>query len=214
MMVGQRVRVWVVGLAVMVSGWGGAVGESRAGTTDDLMDTTKHPVSVTMAMQADSFFGFNPSIYGTYGLTDDIALAFNFTYWTMINGVGVHDNAPWLETDMGLNLTFLEKRLSVTPMIGFVHGSLLSSRGGFFPNGGGSVNERTTAFEGFVPNIIANYIDNRFEGEFYLGYYKAIRSEGAAEAAARSAVRAWSIPTAWGPAKPVVGAPGTSCTTG
>ena len=142
------------------------------------MDTTKHPVSVTMAMQADSFFGFNPSIYGTYGLTDNIALAFNFTYWTMISGVGVHDNAPWLETDVGLNFTFLEKRLSVTPMIGFVHGSLLSSRGGFFPNGGGSVNERTTAFEGAVPNIIANYIDNRFEGEFYLGYYKAIRSEG------------------------------------
>ena len=45
-------------------------------------------------------------------------------------------------------------------------------------NGGGSVNERTTAFEGAVPNIIANYIDDRFEGEFYLGYYKAIRSEG------------------------------------
>jgi hypothetical protein len=145
---------------------------------DDLMDTSKHPVSVTMAMQADSFFGFNPSIYGTYGLTDDIALAFNFTYWTMISGVGVHDNNPWLETDVGLNLTFLEKRLSITPMIGFVHGQLLSSRGGFFPNGGGSVNERTTAFEGAVPNITMNYLDNRFEAEFYLGYYKAIRSEG------------------------------------
>ncbi|MGZ8423317.1 MAG: hypothetical protein ACXWV7_10320, partial [Nitrospira sp.] len=42
-------------------------------TMDSLMDTTKHPVSVTMAMQADSFFGFNPSIYGTYGLTDNVA---------------------------------------------------------------------------------------------------------------------------------------------
>jgi hypothetical protein len=178
MLVGRKARTWVLGLALLAGGGGGALGEAQAGTTDDLMDTTKHPVSVTMAMQADSFFGFNPSIYGTYGLTDNIALAFNFTYWTMINGVGVHDNAPWLETDMGLNFTFLEKRLSVTPMIGFVHGQLLSSRGGFFPNGGGSVNERTTAFEGVVPNIIANYTDDRFEGEFYLGYYKAIRSEG------------------------------------
>ncbi|MDQ1291097.1 MAG: hypothetical protein QG615_898, partial [Nitrospirota bacterium] len=157
MLVGRKARTWVLGLALLAGGGGGALGEAQAGTTDDLMDTTKHPVSVTMAMQADSFFGFNPSIYGTYGLTDNIALAFNFTYWTMINGVGVHDNAPWLETDMGLNFTFLEKRLSVTPMIGFVHGQLLSSRGGFFPNGGGSVNERTTAFEGVVPNIIANY---------------------------------------------------------
>lgn len=178
MLVGRKGRAWVLGLALIASGWGGALSEVRAGTTDDLMDTTKHPVSVTMAMQADSFFGFNPAIYGTYGLTDNVALAFNFTYWTMISGVGVHDNNPWLETDVGLTFTSLEKRLSVTPMIGFVHGQLLSSRGGFFPNGGGSVNERTTAFEGFVPNIIANYIDNRFEGEFYMGYYKAIRSEG------------------------------------
>ncbi len=178
MLVGRKARAWVLGLALMAGGGGGAFAEAQAATTDDLMDTTKHPVSVTMAMQADSFFGFNPSIYGTYGLTDNIALAFNFTYWTMISGVGVHDNAPWLETDVGLNFTFLEKRLSVTPMIGFVHGSLLSSRGGFFPNGGGSVNERTTAFEGAVPNIIANYVDDRFEGEFYMGYYKALRSEG------------------------------------
>ncbi|HNK15313.1 MAG TPA: hypothetical protein PLZ20_12145, partial [Nitrospira sp.] len=158
MLVGRMARAWVLGLALMVGGAGVVLVEAQAATTDDLMDTTKHPVSVTMAMQADSFFGFNPSIYGTYGLTDNIALAFNFTYWTMISGVGVHDNAPWLETDVGLNFTFLDKRLSVTPMIGFVHGSLLSSRGGFFPNGGGSVNERTTAFEGAVPNIIANYI--------------------------------------------------------
>ncbi|HJU06259.1 MAG TPA: DUF6733 family protein [Nitrospiraceae bacterium] len=146
--------------------------------TESLMDTKKHPVSVTMALQADSFFGFNPQVYGTYGLTDNVALAFNFTYWTMISGIGVHDNNPWLETDVGLSLTFLDKRLAITPMIGFVHGQLLSSRGGFFPNGAGSVNERTTAFEGAVPNITMNYIDNRFESEFYMGYYKAIRSEG------------------------------------
>jgi hypothetical protein len=146
--------------------------------TEDLMDTKKHPVTVTMALQADSFFGFNPQIYGTYGLTENVALAFNFTYWTMISGVGVHDANPWLETDIGLSFTMLDKRLAITPMIGFVHGQLLSSRGGFFPNGGGSVNERTTAFEGAVPNITVNYIDKYVEGEFYLGYYKAIRSEG------------------------------------
>ena len=96
----------------------------------------------------------------------------------MIGGVGVHDHNPWLETDGGLNFTFLAKRLSVTPMIGFVHGQLLSSGGGFFPNGGGSLNERTTAFQGAVPNSTINYLDTLFEGEWYLGYYMAIRSEG------------------------------------
>ncbi|MFO0774090.1 MAG: DUF6733 family protein [Nitrospiraceae bacterium] len=172
----QSVRAWVFGLAVVAGV--GLSAQSSAIAEDDLMDTKKHPTSVTMAMQADSFFGFNPAVYGTYGLTDNISLAFGFTYWTQINGIGVHNNAPWLETDFGLNFKFLDKRLSITPMIGFVHGTLLSSRGGFFPNGGGSVNERTTAFDGAVPNITMNYMDDRLEGEFYLGYYKALRSEG------------------------------------
>lgn len=172
---GRRVRAGCLVLGLLCA-WGAA--PAKAGMTDDLMDTTKHPVSVTMAMQADSFFGFNPSIYGTYGLTENVALAFNITYWTAISGLGVHNNTPWLETDMGVNLTFLDKRLSITPMIGFVHGQLLSSRGGFFSNGDGSTNERTTAFEGVVPNLTMNYLDDRFEGEFYIGYYKAIREEG------------------------------------
>lgn len=177
--VGYRgVRGWVVGTLLGISGLVLSPGVSQAGMTDDLMDTTKHPVSVTMAMQADSFFGFNPAIYGTYGLTDNVALAFSVTYWTAISGIGVHNNNPWLETDMGLNLTFLDKRLSITPMIGFVHGQLLSSRGGFFSNGDGATNERTTAFEGIVPSLTMNYVDDRFEGEFYMGYYKAIREEG------------------------------------
>jgi len=173
---GRRRPVLVVGVLIVWMLFGSAA--LPAWAADDLMDTTKHPVAVTMAMQADSFFGFNPSVYGTYGLTKDIAFAFNVTYWTMISGVGVHDANPWLETDVGLNFTFLEKRVSITPMVGFVHGQLLSSRGGFFPNGGGSVNERTTVFDGIVPNITANYLDDRLEGEFYMGYYKALRSEG------------------------------------
>jgi hypothetical protein len=51
-------------------------------------------VSVTMAMQADSFFSFNTSIYGTYGLRDNVALAVRSTCWTMSSGVGVHEKVP------------------------------------------------------------------------------------------------------------------------
>ena len=178
MVVRRYAQKWVSGVVMAAGLMMASTGQVQAGMTDDLMDTTKHPVSVTMAMQADSFFGFNPAIYGTYGLTDNVALAFSVTYWTAISGIGVHNNNPWLETDMGLNLTFLDKRLSITPMLGFVHGQLLSSRGGFFSNADGSTNERTTAFEGIVPSLTMNYSDDRFEGEFYLGYYKAIREEG------------------------------------
>ena len=59
--------------------------------------------------------------------------------------------------------------------------SALVGTGGYFPNGGGSVNRRTTAFERAMPNVTMNYLDNRFEGEFYLGYYKVIRSEGGSD---------------------------------
>ena len=174
----RGVRGWVVGTLLGISGLVLSPGLSQAALTDDLMDTTKHPVSVTMAMQADSFFGFNPAVYGTYGLTKDVALAFNATYWTNLGGVGAHDQNPWLEFDLGLNLTFFDKRLSVTPMIGTVHGMLLSSRAGSFSKGGSNVDARTTAFDGWVPSLQTNYLDDRFEGEFYMGYYKSGRTDG------------------------------------
>ena len=125
----RGVRGCVVGTLLGISGLILSPGVSQAGMTDDLMDTTKHPVSVTMAMQADSFFGFNPAIYGTYGLTDNVALAFSVTYWTAISGIGVHNNNPWLETDMGLNLTFLDKRLSITCLLYTSCGSNPACRG-------------------------------------------------------------------------------------
>ncbi|MGA6828630.1 DUF6733 family protein [Nitrospira sp. NS4] len=174
----QNVRGWVFGVVLGVGLLALFPSKSRAGVTDDLMDQTKHPVAVTMALQADSFFGFNPALYGTYGLTKDVALAFSTTYWTNIGGVGAHDQNPWLEFDLGLNATFLDKRLSITPMIGTVHGMLLSSRAGSFSKGGSNVNARTTAFDGWVPSLTANYLDNRFEGEFYMGYYKSGRTDG------------------------------------
>lgn len=58
--------------------------------------TEAGPVSVTMALQADTFFGFNPQVFGTYALTDHLAFAFNAVYWTDIQGMGVHDSNPWL----------------------------------------------------------------------------------------------------------------------
>ncbi len=176
---------WVAGVLTAAGVW--VAPERPVFAADDLLDTTKHPVSVTMAMQADSFFGFNPAVYGTYGLTKNMALAFNVTYWTDIQGLGVHDANPWLEFDLGVNLRFLDDRLSITPMIGTVHGQLLSSRGGTFPKGGGSRSERTTAFDGWVPNLTMNYLDDRFEGEFYMGYYKAGRNEGGSPGGAGSA---------------------------
>ena len=66
---------WTVAAMVAALALGIVAGQpARAGMTDDLMDTTKHPVSVTMAMQADSFFGFNPAIGAENGPSQLLAL--------------------------------------------------------------------------------------------------------------------------------------------
>lgn len=166
-------RPWVLGLvAIMV------VALAVPGFAQDKAKQEENPASVNLVMQGDSFFGFNPAVAGTYKLSNDLAIAFQAIWWTDISGLGVHDANTWLETDLGVNLTFLNKQLSVTPMLGFVHGMLLSSRGGVFPNGDGSRNERTTAFEGIVPQVTLNWLSDKLEGEFYMGWYKGIREEG------------------------------------
>lgn len=152
------------------------------GFAQDKPKQEENPSAVSMVMQGDSFFGFNPAIAGTYKLSSDMAIAYQGVWWTDISGLGVHDSNMWIETDLGVNMTFLNKQLSVTPMLGFVHGMLLSSRGGVFPNGDGSRNERTTAFEGVVPNLTVNWLSDKLEGEFYMGYYKALREEGGSNA--------------------------------
>lgn len=170
-------RIWlgvVVGL--------GLTWTSLAALAQDKPKQEESPSAVSMVLQGDSFFGFNPAIAGTYKLSSDLAVAYQGVWWTDISGLGVHDANTWIETDLGVNMTFLNKQLSVTPMLGFVHGMLLSSRGGVFPNGDGSRNERTTAFEGVVPNLTVNWLSDKLEGEFYMGYYKALREEGGSNA--------------------------------
>ena len=127
------------------------------------------PLSAAINIQADTFFGCNPQVMARYSLTENLAFALNSTYWTDVQGLGINKATPWLEVDVGVNWTLLNKQLSITPMLGTVHGHLLSSRGGAFPRGGGSRNERSTAFEGIVPNITANWVSERLEGQFYMG---------------------------------------------
>jgi hypothetical protein len=170
-------RPWAVALVALV-----VLAFAGQGFAQDKAKQEENPASVNMVMQGDSFFGFNPAIAGTYKLSADLAVAFQAVWWTDISGLGVHDANTWLETDLGVNLTYFNKQLSVTPMLGFVHGMLLSSRGGVFPNGDGSRNERTTAFEGIVPQVTLNWLSDKLEGEFYMGYYKALREEGGSNA--------------------------------
>ena len=77
------------------------------------------------------------------------------------------------------------------------------------------MNRRTTAFERAMPNVTMNYLDNRFEGEFYLGYYKVIRSEGGSDSG--GVIKLWQsrrYESPGGRLRRVAGVPETSCTSG
>jgi hypothetical protein len=140
-------------------------------------DDTESPLSMSLSVRQDNFFGFQAQVNGTYALNENLALAFYGIHWTDVRGAdtGVGGN-PWTEVGGGVQLSFWEQRLTVTPMIGTVHGQLLS-RGPGVPGATFNNAGRATAFEGIVPNLTMNYNDGLLEGEIYAGYYKAIRDE-------------------------------------
>ena len=75
------------------------------------------------------------------------------------------------------NFIAADGRLAIKPQIGITNGALLS-RGNL---GRGPGNTTTTlnggnVFDGLVPSLTINYSDDKFEGEFYGGYYAALRN--------------------------------------
>jgi hypothetical protein len=138
------------------------------------------PDSVSLSLRQDTFFGFYAVVNGVHKITENFGFAYGGWWYQDVRGAGGFTETgnvsvgakPWTEIDLGVNFTAFDKRLSVTPMIGTVHGSLLSTR---------SVDVPTNAqiFEGVVPNITANWADGLIEAEVYWSYYMATRSEGA-----------------------------------
>jgi hypothetical protein len=130
--------------------------------------------SVSLSLRQDTFFGFYAVVNGVHQITENIGFAYGgWWYQDVRNGTSVGSN-PWTEIDLGVNITAFDKKLSVTPMIGTVHGSLLSTRSVDIP-------ANAQAFEGIVPNVTANWDDGLFEAELYWSYYKSIRNVSAAE---------------------------------
>ena len=81
--------------------------------------------SVSLSLRQDTFFGFYAVVNGVHKITDNFGFAYGGWWYQDVRGnLGVHSN-PWTEIDLGINYTAFDKRLSVTPMIGTVHGSLL-----------------------------------------------------------------------------------------
>ena len=135
------------------------------------MAQEKRDASYTITLNQDSFFGFNPSFNGLVPVNDKVDFSFYGTFWTRPSfGLGGGGGSLWTEFGVGAAI-HASDALVIKPQIGITNGSLLS--GGAIGAGGA----RGPAFaDGIVPSLTINYNDDKIEGEFYGGYYAALRN--------------------------------------
>ncbi|MEM6709999.1 MAG: DUF6733 family protein [Pseudomonadota bacterium] len=127
--------------------------------------------SFTLLTSQDNFFGFYPSFNGLVEVNDNMDFSFYGILWTRdaFGTTGTGDDL-WTEFGAGVNLKYMDGRLNVKPQIGITNGSLLS--------GGETDSDGNTGgyfLDGIVPSLTINYADDRFESEWYSGYYLAAR---------------------------------------
>lgn len=117
-------------------------------------------LSATLSLNHDAFFGTNPTLAFSYsfGKTD---LTFYGIQW------GTGTASAWGNwTEFGFGLNFKTGDFNINPQLGFTYGSLLSS---------GAANEGVVG-DGIVPNVTVNYDNSKFLGQFYAGYYGALKN--------------------------------------
>lgn len=131
----------------------------------------KRSESFTVVLNQDSFFGFYPTFNALIPVGDNVDLSVYGILWTTpdfsTNGGG---GDLWTEFGIGANFYAMDGALTIKPQIGILNGALLSGGNTGAAGVGGNV------FDGIVPNLTMNYDDDKFEAEFYGGYYAALRN--------------------------------------
>ena len=119
-------------------------------------------LALSLALNHDAFFGFNPTVTAAYPVGKKTDLTFYGIQW----GAGTASAwGNWTEFGLGVNLK--SGSFAINPQLGFTMGNLLSS----------GTAQRGVVGDGIVPNLTVNYDDSKFIGQFYGGYYAAFRNE-------------------------------------
>jgi hypothetical protein len=134
--------------------------------------------SFTIAMNQDTFFGFYPTITGSFKINDNWDWTTYGIFWTTPSFGTGGGSGLWTEFGGGVTYKAYDGKFTFTPQLGVLNGKLLSN--GSFP----------MAFEGIVPNITANVNTARFESQLYAGFYTALREGKVANAGGTGLVRA------------------------
>ncbi len=141
---------------------------------DDITTVKDRDSSYTVTLNQDSFFGFYPAFNGLAPVSDNVDFSFYGIMWTKpAFGLGQFNSGDdlWTEFGAGVNIHMLDGRMTVKPQLGITSGSLLSG-GDIAPDG--TVTGANFA-DGIVPSLTINYSDDKFEAEWYSGYYAALR---------------------------------------
>jgi hypothetical protein len=138
---------------------------------------TDEKVSAGLILNLDAFFGFTPMMTFGYSLSDTDAVTAYGIQW----GAGTGSAwGQWTEVGIGYNKTV--GNFDINPQLGFTMGSLLSS---------GAAQEGVIG-DGIVPNLTVNYSSEKFEGQFYFGYYAALTDNTQSENATNNYVHYWA----------------------
>ncbi len=129
--------------------------------------------SFSALLSQDNFFGFYPSFNGLIGVNDSVDFSFYGIMWTT-DAFGTADGSDlWTEFGAGVSISAMDGKLAIKPQLGFTNGILLSTAD---TNDSGGVGGNV--FDGIVPSLTVNYAGERFEAEWYSGYYAAATNRG------------------------------------
>ena len=114
--------------------------------------------SMNVGLNSDAFFGFYPTVMGSYKTSEKL----NFTFYGILWSGGT--GAAWGNwTEFGVGVGFpVGKSLYINPQIGLLNGSLTSGLG------------NRVAGEGVVPNVTISLNNDKLQGEIYAGYYMGL----------------------------------------
>lgn len=139
-------------------------------------DKTDDKLSLSLNLNHDAFFGFNPAVAAGYALNEKTALTFYGIQW------GAGTARAWGNwTEFGLGVNFKAGAFDINPQLGFTMGSLLSSGAG----------QPGVIGDGIVPNLTVNMNTDKLVGQLYTGYYGAFQNKAASNQFTNNYVHYW-----------------------
>lgn len=133
------------------------------------------PLSVTVSLNQDKFFGFYPIINGTYYLRQDFGFAFGSTLYQRLANPRPDWSNPWTWVYAGIHKTFLDGTLVIRPQVGFTNGQVNSCGAPQLGSNGGC---KANVFDAFLFLLQSHYAGEMLDADLYFVLVEDVRTQG------------------------------------